>query len=164
MYNEDLQCSVSVASKIYIHELTIKLYSPLDRKKNELHNLFSLESPMHTQSEMRNLLPRSRGTALHHLANNLSLTSQVSKRRRLAHPNAAAAWLHLGGPRVARFQWNNRDALGPRAMLMYVSNGPNHFGRWWIRLLVYEVVAKSRFFARLPTQVLQCIVAIAIKD
>lgn len=110
------------------------------------------------------LLPKSRGRALHNLSGNLSIKRGVAKKRILAHPNAAVAWLWMGGPRVVRFPWSAHDLIGPRAMLMYVSNGPRHFAKKWVKLFVHEVVAKSRRFAQLSSDTLRHIVMLASLD
>lgn len=105
------------------------------------------------------LMPRTRGQALHNFANNFPVGTTRAQALRRVGTSAGAAWVHAGGPRVSRFAWSAPQ--GPRATLMYVSNGPAFFAREWMRQVVREVVARGRLFGQLPGAVVRLILTLA---
>jgi hypothetical protein len=103
------------------------------------------------------LLPQTRGEAMANLANNKPVGTTRAAAFQRVSPNAAAAWLHMGGPRIVRFAWDAPHPVGPKATLLYVSNGPDYFARLWVRLVVHQAVAKCRLLASLPPDVMRWI-------
>lgn len=104
------------------------------------------------------LLPKSRGEAMHNLANNFPVGTTRKRAITLITPNAVAAWKHHHGQSASRFAWDSHMQHGPKATLCVVSNGPHFFARDWCRLFIAEVVAKSRLFSRLHRDILRIIV------
>ena len=107
---------------------------------------------------MTPLLPKSRGEAMHNLANNFPVGTKRDNALKLVTPNAVAAWKHHHGQSASRFAWDRHTQHGPKATLCVVSNGPRFFASDWRRLFIVEVVAKSRLFSRLHPDVLRLIV------
>ena len=107
---------------------------------------------------MTPILPRSRGEAMHNLANNFPVGTKREHALKLVAPNAVAAWKHRHGQSVSRFAWDRNALHGPKTTLCVVSNGPSFFARDWRRLFIVEVVAKSRLFSRLDRDILRLIV------
>ena len=106
------------------------------------------------------LLPQTRGKALHNRANNFPIGTTDKQAFDLVSDNASAAWVHHNGHAISRFALKVPHVIaGPKATLMYVSNGPIYFAREWRRLFVHEVIAKDRkFFSGVPPDVLKLIV------
>jgi hypothetical protein len=108
---------------------------------------------------MSSLLPQTRGEALHNLAGNFPIGTIRNKTQlvKKISDNAAAAWTHHYGNRTSRFAWC--DGLhGPKATLIYISNGPLFFAKEWKRLFMDEIVAKSHLFRALPKDILSQII------
>ena len=95
-------------------------------------------------------LPKSRDTALCNFANNKPLNLKTSQAFKIVPDNAVAAWVYIYKSEIVRFHWLPQEALGPRATLLYISNGPQYFSNLWVKLVVREVVARSRLFSALP--------------
>ena len=104
------------------------------------------------------ILPKSRGEAMHNFANNFPVGTTRNRAMLLITPNAIAAWRHHYGYIAYRFAWNNHKWHGPKATLCVVSNGPHFFAKEWLRLFINEVVAQSRIFSNLSSDVLRLIV------
>ena len=115
---------------------------------------------MHT--DMRLLLPRTRGEALSARAGNFALTMNHRMAFNATPVSAGAAWRHYVGDCTTRFAWEDKEVYGPRATVMYIRNGPSFFASKWRILFVSEVVAKSRLFASLPDALLRVIATLAV--
>lgn len=106
---------------------------------------------------MEQLLPKTRGEYLCNIAMNIPTRIPRNKAFRLVPINAAVAWKYCGGPEKKRFSWQD-DVLGPRAMLLHVSNGPNFFAHKWIHLVFVQIMSKSHLFFYFPHDVLRHII------
>ena len=102
--------------------------------------------------KMRHTLPRSRGHALVARANNFPIGTTDKRAFSMIKVNAGAAWRHHCGT-VTYFTWHPSQKLGPRATLMYIVNGPEYFAREWVRLVVHEVVARSKLLSMLSDMI-----------
>ena len=108
------------------------------------------------------LVPNSKKQAQMNKSNNFPVGTTHTSALQKVSDCAVSGWRHCKGPLFIRCPWNNSSVMGPRAILVVVSNGPVFFEQVWKCVFLENL--SGTFFEKLPECILRMIIGCAMKS
>ena len=107
------------------------------------------------------LVPNSEKQSQINKSNNFPVgTTRTSALKKISEC-AVSGWRHCKGPLSIRCPWDHSIVMGPRAILVVVSNGPRFFEQVWKCVFLENL--SGTFFDKLPECILCMIIGYAMR-